>query len=110
MNATPGVFFPTMTTSPEKRSQNRIRVRQPLNFELTAFGSGRLSNTLEQGRGVDLSVGGMGMTTSFPLNAGQIVRLVTPTAGAEPSLPVLTEVMWSRFDNGEFRVGLRFLL
>jgi hypothetical protein len=94
----------------ERRTENRIYLRNPVFFELTAFDSGSLINTIDHGRGVDVSIGGMAMTTGYPLKAGQIVRLVTAVAGAGSSLPLLTEVMWSTFADGEFKAGLRYLL
>jgi len=100
----------TMKNLPEKRSNHRKSLRHSVSFELSANESGRLTNLVEQGIGVDLSPGGMGMTTRYPLKGGEVVKLFFPLTDGETKLPVFTEVMWSAPDAGEYRAGLRFLV
>jgi hypothetical protein len=92
----------------ENRSGSRESIHQPVSFDLSGIESGRLRNIQKSGLGVDISSGGMGLTTDFQLHAGDVLKLYFPVAG-HASLPVFTEVIWSRPADGEFRVGLRFL-
>ncbi|HEY5512213.1 MAG TPA: PilZ domain-containing protein [Geomonas sp.] len=94
----------------ERRSNGRQTLRQAVSFELSLVESGRLDNIVEQGMGVDLSPGGMGMITQYPLKCGEVVKLLFPVTEDETRLPVFSEVMWSTSSAGEFRVGFRFLV
>ena len=74
------------------------------------MGSGLPENILKNGMGVDLSPGGIGLTTDYPLHAGDVLKLFFPVGVGDASLPVFSEVMWSRPADGEYRAGLRFLV
>jgi len=93
----------------EKRYDTRTPLHQSVSFELSTMESGTLKNIVQQGLGVDLSPGGMGMLTQYPLKGGEVVKIFFPLTEGETKLPVLTEVMWSTYCVGEFRAGLRFL-
>lgn len=94
----------------ENRSWQRNALHQALIFELSTKESGRLQNTVQQGVGIDLSPGGMGLVTGYPLKGGEVVKLLLPVTEGETRVPVYTEVMWSAPSGGEYRAGLRFLI
>ena len=93
----------------ENRSGSRESIQQPVSLELSGIESGRLSTVKRSGLGVDISAGGMGLTTDWQLHAGDVLKLYFPVAAGHTSLPVFTEVVWSRPADGKFRAGLRFL-
>lgn len=92
-----------------KRSSDRESIHQPVSFELSEIESGRLRNIRKSGLGVDISPGGMGLTTDYPLKEGDVLKLYLPVAAGHASVPVFTEVIWLRPSDREFRAGLRFL-
>src|SRR5512144_2147906 len=98
-----------MKKYPVDRSCSRKSIRKPVSFELTLLESGRPVNILKSGVGVDLSPGGMGLTTDYPLHEGEVLKLFFPVEVGNASLPVYTEVVWAKPTDGEFRAGLRFL-
>ena len=99
-----------MTTPSEKRTDTRKSLAQPISFELSMMTTGKTENVVIQGLGVDVSAGGVGMTSAFPLKGGQVVKIFFPVTEGKTRVPVLTEVMWSKFCAGEYRSGLRFLV
>ena len=98
-----------MKKYPGDRSCSRKSIRKPVSFELSLMGSGHPVNILKSGVGVDLSSGGMGLTTDYPLHEGDVLKLFFPVDVGNTSLPVFSEVVWARATDGEFRAGLRFL-
>lgn len=99
-----------MKSQSEKRTDTRKSLTQPISFELSMMTSGQMENVVIQGLGVDLSSGGMGMRSHFPLKGGQVVKIFFPVTEGHTRVPVLTEVMWSKFCAGEYHSGLRFLV
>lgn len=99
----------SMKNATDNRTDTRMAFRQAVSFELSTMESGRFANIVEQGLGVDLCLGGMGMTTRYQLKSGDVLKLFFPVTEGETRLPVYTEVMWSRSAAGECRTGLRFL-
>lgn len=101
--------FIYMEKKAEKRSNSRVAICQSLSFEMSEKVSGRFRNVLAGGFGVDISLGGIGLTSDCFLKEGDVLKLFIPVAEANTRLPVYTEVMWSTPSDGEFRAGLRFL-
>ena len=99
-----------MKNYPENRNHRRETLRQAVSFELSQVESGTVRNTVQQGVGVDLSPGGMGLVTRYPLHGGEVVKVLFPVTQGETRLPVFTEVMWAAPAGGEYRAGLRFLI
>lgn len=97
--------FPT-----EQRYDTRKSLQQNVSFELSTMEHGRPSNIVEQGVSVNLSQGGLGMITGYPLKSGEVVKLLFPVTEDAARVPVFTEVMWSEPAGAEYRVGLRFLM
>ena len=98
-----------MKKYPIERSCSRKSIRKPVSFELSVMGAGHPKNILKSGVGVDLSPGGIGLTTDYPLNKGDVLKLFFPVNVGNASLPVFSEVVWTQAVNEQFRVGLRFL-
>ena len=98
-----------MVNAPENRTCRRNVIHQTVSFELIERGGGGLKTVLVDGVGVDLSSEGVGVFTEYPLREGEVLKLRYPVNVGDASLPVYTEVMWSRASNQHFRAGLRFL-
>lgn len=99
----------SMEKKTEKRSVGREIFRQSVSFEMSVWESGQFGNVLENGSGVDISNGGIGLIMECPLEECDVLKLYFPIAAANTSLPVYTEVMWATPIQGKFRAGLRFL-
>jgi Tfp pilus assembly protein PilZ len=59
--------------------------------------------------GVDISSAGVGITSSIPLQGGEVVLLTLPVGELGARIPVYAEVVWQQPQRGAFRTGLRFL-
>jgi hypothetical protein len=60
--------------------------------------------------GVDISSGGIGITTPQALRVGEVVKVEYPLNGSGMTLPVYSEVVWTQAAQGTARAGLRFLM
>ena len=98
-----------MEKKADKRSISRVPIHESISFEITERYSGTLVNILKNGLGLDISSGGIGLTTSFPVEVGSVLKLYFPITSVNASLPVYTDVKWSSPIEGGFRIGLRFL-
>jgi hypothetical protein len=103
------VSFKHMEKKTDKRSISRVPIHQSVRFDIADGDSGHFENVVKEGIGLDISSGGIGLTTADPIEVGRVVKLLFPVAVFNASLPIYAEVMWSaRVDGGE-RIGLRFL-
>ncbi len=109
MFARGGLIICTMRKFPVERSSSRTRIRQSISFELSELEADRPEIVVTRGFGVDICDGGMGLITRYPLKAGAVLKIYFPVAAAKASLPVYSEVVWSKPTDGEYRAGLRFL-
>jgi hypothetical protein len=50
------------------------------------------------------------MITNLFLQKGDVVKVQLPSKSEGTVLPVLSQVVWTKKKNSEFRVGLQFLL
>ena len=93
-----------------KRFHQRKQLGQwPLAVEVwSPHREGKKSVSLKA-QSVDISSGGVGIVVSQPLRKGDVVKIDYPVNGDGVTLPVFSEVIWCRTENGCSRVGLRFL-
>jgi len=93
---------------------NRTHPRRPLEKLLTLErwnpDSELKVNETFQAHGIDISSGGLGLMASQALQVGEVVRLEISINGNGVTLPVYSEVVWSRVSNDGARAGLRFLM
>jgi Tfp pilus assembly protein PilZ len=93
-------------------SDKRISVRQPytkeIKFEAMVAGAKKAGLARHHARCLDISQGGLGITTSFKPREGEILRLSIPIK-REVTLPVFAEVMWITPEGAQYRAGMRFL-
>lgn len=93
----------------KKRENSRKTIHQPVSFELSELKQSRPGNVVKSGLGMDISSGGMGLTTDCALREGDVLKLLLPVAAMAATLPVFAEVIWSRPADSGVRAGLRFL-
>ncbi|HET6464335.1 MAG TPA: PilZ domain-containing protein [Nitrospiria bacterium] len=65
-----------------------------------------------RGTVVNVSTGGLCLTTDEALKVGQVLKMALPLPNVEATAPTLAEVRWVQKENptGIFQAGLRFLL
>jgi len=93
-----------------KRSEKRKPCEQKVTFELSAEKAASFNKTQFNGRCIDISKYGIGLTTEHQLERSQVIKLYLPMKHTETNMPVFAEVIWSKPDNGMSRTGLRFLI
>jgi hypothetical protein len=93
----------------DKRSADRMSYTQAVTLELSVMESGQLGNVHRSGVGVDISLTGMGLKTDQALSKGEVLKVSLPVGAMEINMPVYSEVMWTRPEDGGYRAGLRFL-
>ena len=92
----------------DQRRSRRSSFGQPVAFALCKpEGNPRIIGNI--GFGVDISSGGLGVTTGYPLKKGDVLNIQLPVLDSATVLPVFSEVIWSIPASEEYRVGLRFL-
>jgi Tfp pilus assembly protein PilZ len=93
-------------------SDKRTSVRQPytqeVEFEAMIAGAKKAGLARHRAHCLDISQGGLGITTAFKPREGEILRLSIPIK-REVTLPVFAEVMWITPEGAHFRAGMRFL-
>lgn len=93
----------------EKRSSTRKSFKRDVTFEMSSMEEGCLKHIREIGQGVDISSGGLGLSTKQALTKGSILRLYLPVVTGGPELPVFSEVVWVKQAGSHVKSGLRFL-
>lgn len=93
----------------EKRLSMRKAFPKPVRFEYSRIKNNRLEILMERGNGVDISQGGLGITSHYDLKEKEILKLHIPIEETQITIPVIAEVIWSKPESSHFRVGLKFL-
>jgi hypothetical protein len=94
-------------------SERRASERQPY-FEEMALGIVKAGTggwvTQHRAHCLNLSHGGLGLSTSHVLRENQIVKIILPVKGFHATVPVLAEVSWVIAENNHYRAGIRYLI
>jgi hypothetical protein len=94
-------------------TEKRASERQPYfeEMELGILMTGTAGEiTLHGAYCLNISHGGLGLSTSHRLRENQIVRISLPVKGFHATVPVLAEVSWVMADNNGHRAGVRYLI
>ena len=91
------------------RANLRKKFSRPVCVEIVGMAEGRMQNIRINGDCMDMSHDGMCIITGCALNQGAVLKLCFPVTDVEESLPVFTEVVWSRRIDKRYVAGLRFL-
>ncbi len=98
-----------MDTRHNKRAVKRKIFNHPVRFELSAIEEGRRENIHMSGDAMNISSGGIGLSTRCALKRGEVLKLYLPAIARSASLPVFSEVVWVRQAGAYVEAGLRFL-
>jgi hypothetical protein len=93
----------------KKRAFKRKIFNRPVIFELSAIGEDRGENINKSGEAINISSGGIGLSTTYALKQGMVLKLYLPAIARSAALPVFSEVVWVRQTGGHVEAGLRFL-
>jgi hypothetical protein len=94
--------------APEKRKSTRQPFSKEIDFEAMAAGRKRIEVEQHRANCLDISRGGVGLTTQFKPGEGAVVKLSIPLK-RDVMLPVFAEVVWIKGEVDYFRAGMRFL-
>lgn len=93
-------------------SDRRKSARQPyskeIDFEAMIAGTKKVGIAHHRAHCLNISQGGLGITSRFKLREGEILKLSIPFK-KHVALPVFAEVMWMKPEADTFRAGMRFL-
>jgi PilZ domain len=98
-----------MEITPKNRVYKRKSINQLVNFELSCIGKDRLGNVHKSGEAVNISSGGIRLSTAYVLKRGEILKLYLPAIARSATLPVFSEVVWVKQAGSHVMAGLRFL-
>lgn len=98
-----------MEKQTEKRQQERRPFSYPVRIETGDPDKGTFAPVRFDGQGIDVSSGGLGLTSGMPSEVGQVMRLFLPLGTPETLVPVFSEVRWVRESEGGYRMGLQFI-
>ena len=91
------------------RSHKRKLINLPINFELSCVGKNRLENVPQSCEAINISSGGVKLSTTYALKRGEILKLYLPAIARSATLSVFSEVVWSKQAGSHVMAGLRFL-
>jgi len=94
--------------APEKRKSTRQPFSKEIDFEAMAAGMKRIKIEQHRANCLNISQGGLGVTTQFRPGEGAVLRLSIPFK-KDVMLPVFAEVVWIKGEVDGFRAGMRFL-
>lgn len=98
-----------MKRAGNKRTNRRIPFSQPVVLEIWQQDAGRSRTIRKEGIGIDISAGGGGVATTYPLQAGDVVKLLFPIGVRDIRLPVYSTVVWSKATDSGCQAGVTFL-
>ena len=99
-----------MIVNENKRHHERQGLGQALKLEKWAHEHMPAPKVHFEVQGIDISSGGIGIATSQALSVGEVVKVEYPLNDSGVTVPVYSELVWSRRAEGAARVGLRFLM
>lgn len=96
----------------ERREHSRLQFSGNVSFEESASLSAEASETQGQGHGTayDVSESGLCLITEMLLKEKQVLRINLPLPGVSVQTPSLAMVRWVRPDNGNYKIGMMFLI
>ncbi|MRR06141.1 MAG: PilZ domain-containing protein [Deltaproteobacteria bacterium] len=96
-----------MGTKQKNRAYKRKIFNRPVSFELSAITDGRRETIHMSGEAINISSGGIGLSTTCRLERGEILKLYLPAIARSAALPVFSEVVWVKQAGGNVEAGVR---
>ncbi|MEW6738585.1 MAG: PilZ domain-containing protein [Nitrospirota bacterium] len=94
-----------MPLTEEDKKEKRKYERKPYDAELEYFRAGKSENMLPA-VSIDISEGGIGLTSDCPLEPGQVIIFKSKE---NPSILKIAIVQWSMKVSEKYRAGLMFI-
>lgn len=91
-----------------KRKSARQRYSERIDFEAMITGAKKADIARHCAHCLNISQGGLGITTDHRPKEGDVLRLSIPFK-ENLTLPVFAEVVWIAAEDDSFRAGMRFL-
>jgi hypothetical protein len=95
-----------MKTFIEKRKHIRKSLNSRIDFIILSYNSSELNRIKSFGTIVDISEGGIGLFTRYPLEPGHVIEWDDETEKGNLHIAL---VKWSQNTEGDIRVGLAFI-
>jgi hypothetical protein len=92
----------------ERRKSARHPYSEQVDFEAMTAGTKKIGVAHHRADCLNISRGGMGITSRFELEEGKVLKLSIPFK-QHVTLPVFAEVIWAKPEDDTFRAGMRFL-
>ena len=92
----------------EKRKSARQPYTKEIDFEAMIADTKKIGLAKHRAHCLNISQGGLGMTTGFKPSEGEVLRLSFPFK-KDVKLPVFAEVIWTSAEADQCRAGMRFL-
>jgi len=99
-----------MDKTPYKRQLGRRLFSYPVLIEWNDPDSGCFGPVQFRADGVDINSNGIGVLTEKPINPGGVVKLYLPLGDPKTMIATLSEVRWTRKSEGNYRMGLHFIV
>lgn len=98
-----------MDNARKKRACKRKAFTHPVDLEMSCMEKGRLGIANTSGAAINISSGGVRLSTAYALTQGEVLKLYFPAIARSAALPVFSEVVWVKQAGSHVVAGLRFL-
>ena len=99
-----------MEQQPNKRQLERGPFPYPVLIECNDPKSAAFGPVQVRADGVDINSNGIGILTEKPINPGGVVKVVLPLGDPKTMISTFSEVRWARKSEGNYRMGLLFIV
>ena len=99
-----------MEQQPDKRQLERVPFPYSVLIECNDPDLGSFGPVQFQGDGVDINSNGIGILTEKPINPGGVIKVYLPLGDPKTMIATLSEVRWTSPAEGNYRMGLHFIV
>jgi hypothetical protein len=99
-----------MQKKPDKRQLERGPFSNTVLIECNDPDSGSSGPVQLRADGIDINSNGIGILTEKPINPGGVVKVYLPLGDPKTMIATLSEVRWTRPSEGNYRMGLHFIV
>jgi hypothetical protein len=96
--------------TPDKRHLERGPFSYQVLIECNDPDSGSFGPVQLRAEGIDINSNGIGILTEKPINPGGVVKVYLPLGDPKTMIATLSEVRWTRPSEGNYRMGLHFIV
>jgi hypothetical protein len=94
----------------DKRRLERGPFSSPVLIECNDPEHGSLEPIQLRAVGIDINSNGIGILTEKPINPGGVVKLFLPLGDPKTMIATFSEVRWTMPLEGNYRIGLHFIV